>query len=117
MKSWSLLAATLAFAVGLGVFLHVDRTLAQPAVPVPMGPGGPLVGSGPQMPVGQMMGQMQQQMERMAVTVRAMRARLDRINPSLLTKSEREMFEYLKLLQTQMEGMQGWMGMASWRHW
>lgn len=76
-RSWSLLAATLAFAVGLGVFQHVDRTLAQPAVPVPMGPGGPLVGSGPQMPVGQM----QQQMERMAVTVRAMRARLDRINP------------------------------------
>jgi hypothetical protein len=91
----------------------VDRTLAQPAVQVPMSPSAQMMGPGQSgTPTGMMMGQMQQQMEQMTATLRAMRAQLDRINPALLTPSERAMYDYLRLMQTQMQTMNGWMGNA-----
>lgn len=112
MNMRGLLIAILALGLGVAGLVYVDRSLAQSAAQAPMmgpmaqmmGPGGQMMGS------GQMMGQMQQQIDRMNTTLKAMRARLDRINPAMLTPAEREMLEYLKLLQTHMESMQGWMG-------
>jgi len=100
MSSRIVLAFLLVAAVGLGALVYVDRTLAQPVAQMPMSPSG------------QMMGQMQQQMTRMTANLQAMRVQLDKINPDLLTANERPMYEYLKLLQAQMEMMQGWMGLA-----
>ena len=97
MNSRTLLVIALAITVGLGTLVYADRTLAQAVA---------------QMPMGQMMGQMQRQMNQMTANLRAMRAQLDKINPALLTPSERAMFEYLTLLQTHMETMQVWMGTA-----
>lgn len=108
MNSRTLLGLTIAVAVGIGALAYVNQTLAQ----MPMGPGGPMMGPGQQMPMGQMMVQMQQQMGMMSSNLQAMRARLDRINPGLLTPAEREMYEYLKLMQSHMETMQMWAGNA-----
>lgn len=112
MKSWIVLAVILAVGAGFGGLLYADRTEAQPLAQMPMSPSGQMMGPGQQMPMGQMMGQMQQRMDQMTATVRAMRAQLDKINPAMLTPSERAMFDYLKLMQTQMEAMHGWMGNA-----
>lgn len=112
MRSLTLLALALVFFVALGALWNADRTLAQPVAQTPMGPVGQMMGPGQQMPMGQMMGQMQQRMTRMTANLQAMRVQLDKINPDLLTANERPMYEYLKLLQAQMEMMQGWMGMA-----
>ncbi len=112
MKSRTLLGLAIAVAMGTGTLAYVNQTLAQPVAQTPMGPGGQMMGQGQQMPMGQMMRQMQQQMDAMSSNLRAMRARLDRINPGLLTPAEREMYEYLKLLQSHMETMQMWAGNA-----
>jgi hypothetical protein len=115
MNARILAILALVFLVGLGGLLYVERSLAQPpAQPGPvaqMGPGGQMMGP-QQMPMGQMMGQMQQQMTQMATNLQAMRAQLDRVNPALLTPSERAMYEYFRLLQVHMETMQGWVGNA-----
>jgi len=112
MSSRTVLAFLLVAAVGLAALVYVDRTLAQPVAQMPMNPGGPMMSGGQQMPMGQMMGQMQQQIGQMTANLRAMRAQLDRINPDLLTARERPMYEYLNLMQVQMETMRGWMGNA-----
>lgn len=112
MSSRTVLAFLLVAAVGLGALVYIDRTLAQPVAQMPMNPSGPMMSGGQQMPMGQMMGQMQQQIGQMTANLRAMRAQLDRINPDLLTAQERPMYEYLKLMQVQMETMRGWMGNA-----
>lgn len=111
MRLQAAMIAGLTGALALGGLLYAERTTAQPAQ-MPMAPGAQMMGPGPQMSTGMMMGQMQQQMDRMTATLRAMRARLDAINPALLTPSERAMLDYLKLLQTQLETMHGWMGTA-----
>jgi hypothetical protein len=93
-------------AVGLGIILVGSR------VPSHGAPGGgQMMGPGQQMPMGPMMGQMQQQMNQMTTNLRAMRAQLDKVNPDLLTAQQRPMYEYLKLLQRQIESMHGMMGM------
>lgn len=102
----------LGLIVAAGALIYADQTLAQPASQMPMaqmmGPGGQMMSG----QMGQMMGQMQQHMTQMTGTVKAMRAQLDKVNPAMLTPSERAMYDYLKLLQTHMESMQGWMGNA-----
>lgn len=112
MNMRTLLIAILALGLSVAGLVYVDRSPAQSvAQPRIMGPTAQMMGPGGQMMgPGQMMGQMQQQMDRMNTTLKAMRARLERINPAMLTPAEREMFEYLKLLQTHMESMQSWMG-------
>jgi len=104
MTRWMVFGLVLGLIVAAGALIYTDRTLAQPASQMPM---AQMMGSG-----GQMMGQMQQHMTQMTTTLKAMRAQLDRINPAMLTPSERAMYDYLKLLQTHMESMQGWMGNA-----
>ncbi len=110
MTRWTVFSLLLALMVAAGTLIYADRSLAQPVAPMPtaqmMGPGGQMMGP------GQMMGQMQQHMTQMTANLKAMRAQLDRINPAMLTPSERAMYDYLKLLQTHMDTMQGWMGNA-----
>lgn len=106
------IAITLAVIAVLGALIYADRTLAQPVAQIPMAPRGPMMGPGQQMPMGQMLGRMQQHMNQVTADLRAMRAQLDKVNPDLLTPQERPMYEYLKLLQRHMETMQGWMGMV-----
>ncbi len=110
MRSSTLVAVVLALVLGFTALLYADRTAAQPLAQAQMGPGGQMMGS--QQPLGQMMGQMQQQVGQMTMNLKTMRAQLDRVNPAMLTPSERTMFDYLKLLQTHMETMQAWMGTA-----
>ncbi|MGH2359166.1 MAG: hypothetical protein ACRDGM_01310 [bacterium] len=99
-----LLRVALAGVLAVGLLISTDRTEAQPAAQM-MSPGQ-------QMPIGQMMGMMQQQMNQMNTNLRAMRAQLGKVNPDLLTGQERPLYEYLKLLQGQLETMHGWMGNA-----
>jgi len=93
-------AIALVLIIGVGSLFYAGRTQAQPVAQMPMSPSAP------------MMGQMQQHMNQMTTSVRAMRAQLGKVNPDLLTVQERPMYEYLKLLQTHLEAMQGWMGMT-----
>ncbi len=111
MRSSTLVAIVLALVLGFTALLYADHTAAQPLAQGQMGPGGQMMGS-QQTQVGQMMGQMQQQMSQMTMNLKTVRAQLDKINPTMLTPSERAMFDYLKLLQTHMETMQAWMGTA-----
>lgn len=112
MRMRVLFTIALVLTIGVGSLVYAGRTQAQPVAQMPMNPSAPMMGPGQQMPMGQMMGQMQQHMNQMNATVRAMRAHLGKVNPELLTAQERPMYEYLKLLQAHLEAMQGWMGMT-----
>jgi uncharacterized phage infection (PIP) family protein YhgE len=90
--------------VGLATILAVQvMGNTQPAM-MHQEPGGP----GHMTP--QQMQMMQQQLAQMTATLQTMRAQLDKINPQLLTGQERSMYEYLRILQGQLERMHTMMG-------
>jgi hypothetical protein len=95
--------ALLTVGVALTAFLSGGSAAGVGAQQMPMPHGS--MGSSPMM-----MQRMQAQMARMQVTIQAMRAQLDKINPDLLTGQERPMYEYLKIMQTHMEQMHAMMG-------
>jgi hypothetical protein len=102
----------LTFTVIAGLVLAGSGVSGLAAVGAPaMAPAAQMMGPGQQMPMAPTTGQMQQQMNQMTTNLRAMRAQLDKVNPDLLTAQQRPMYEYLKLLQKQMESMHGMMGM------
>lgn len=102
----------LAVVIVLGALVSlqvIGRAQAQPMGPMPMPmqmQGGMMTGQ----QMAAMTAQMQAQMSQMTARVRAMRQQLDKINPDLLTGQERPMYEYLKLLQSQLETMNAMMG-------
>lgn len=102
------LAAVIVLAAVVS-FQVIGRAQAQPMGPMPMPmqmQGGMMTGQ----QMDAMMAQMQAHMAQMTARVRAMRQQLDKINPDLLTGQERPMYEYLKLLQSQLETMNAMMG-------
>lgn len=100
------LAAVLVLAAVVS-FQVIGRAQAQPMGPMPMQmPGGMMTNQ----QMNAMMAQMQAHMAQMTARVRAMRQQLDKVNPDLLTGQERPMYEYLKLLQSQLETMNAMMG-------
>ena len=112
MRMRVLSTIALVLTIGVGSLVYAGRTQAQPVAQMPMSPSVQTMGPGQQIPMGQMMGQMQQHMNQMTASVRALRGQLDKINPELLTAQERPMYKYLKLLQTHLEATQGWMGIT-----
>lgn len=103
-----ILALVLGLAVVLGGVLITLASARQTGqIPVQM---PPMIAAQAQMPMHQMTEQMQRQMAQMGITVKALHAQLNKINPELLTGQERPMYEYLKTLQTHLETMHGMMG-------